>query len=377
MRIIMHMKPFGLLVLPLLLLAAGCQDNKTASKPAAAPKVIVAEATTETVPLYLELTGRTSAPNTVDILARVDGHIESRSFTEGTDVAKGDTLFVIDQRPYQSEVDRYQAESSKYSATLDFAQKEVKRYTVLARDGTVPPEQLDEKTATANEAQGDLDSTNAQVDSAQINLGFTTVTAPIDGRVGRVYKDVGNLVTAGDTLLVELVQMEPLYVYISPSERQYLELESYQAKQANLPVTIELIDGSQHPHTGKLDFSDPGVDPSTGTIAIRAAFPNPQKTLRPGQYALVRIELTEETGQITVPAEAVSQDQAGFFVFVVDSNNKATTRRVTTGRLYQGRRIVEKGLKAGETVIVQGLQKVRNGMTVQAEKSDPAKEAGS
>ena len=352
----------------LLLAVAGCQEQKSETPTAAALKVVVADAMTETVPLFLELTGRTEAPNTVSIRSRVDGHVESRPFTEGADISKGDTLFVIDQRPYESELKRLVGERDSNQASLELAQKEVARASVLAQDGTISEETLDEKTAGEAQAQGELNSSQGAVETAQVNLDYTTIAAPIDGRIGRVYEDIGNVVSANDTVLVELVQMDPLYVYISPSERQFLELEKYQAASPDLKVAISLIDGSTHPHSGALDFSSPGVDPTTGTIAIRSVFPNPDGTLRPGQYAQVRIQLTEQQNQVTVPAEAIGQDQAGFFVFVVGTDNKAEQRRITVGRSYQGRRIVASGLKAGEAVIVQGLQRVRSGMTVEVEK---------
>ncbi len=357
-------------MLPLsgLLLAAGCQEKKSETPTTAAPKVVVAEAKTETVPLFLELTGRTESPNTVSIRSRVDGHVMTRGFTEGDDVGKGDKLFVIDQRPYTSELARLEGERDSNRASLEFAKKEVERFSVLAKDGTVSPETLDEKTTSAAEALGDLNSSKGAVETAQVNLDYTTVTAPIGGRIGRVYQDVGNVISANDTVLVDLVQMDPLYVYISPSERQFLELEKYQAANPDLKVAISLIDGSTHPHSGSLDFSDPGVDPATGTIAVRAVFPNPDGRLRPGQYAQVQIELTEQQGQVTVPAEAVGQDQAGLFVFVVGKDDKAEMRRVTVGRIHDGQRIVSSGVKAGEAVIVQGQQRVRTGMTVRVEK---------
>ncbi len=351
-----------------LLLISACQEQKAEAPKAAPPKVVVAEAKTETVPVYLELTGRTESPNSVSVRSRVDGHVMTRSFTEGDDVGKGDALFVIDQRPFTSELARLKGERDSNQASLEFAKKEVERFSVLAKDGTVSPEQLDEKTANAAEALGSLNSSKGAVQTAQVNLDYTGVTAPIAGRVGRVYQDVGNVVSANDTVLVDVVQMDPLYIYISPSERQFLELEKYQAAGPELKVAITLIDGSTHPHTGSLDFSGPGVDPSTGTIAVRAVFPNPDATLRPGQYARVRIELTEQKGQVTVPAEAVGQDQAGFFVFVVGKDNKAEMRRVTVGRLNEGQRVIASGLKAGETVVVQGQQRVRAGMAVQIDK---------
>ena len=294
-----------------LLIVAGCQEKKSETLTATASKVVVAEATMETVPLFLELTGRTEAPNTVSIRSRVYGHVENRSFAEGADVGRGDTLFVIDQRPYTSELARLKDERDINQANLEFVKKEVERLSVLAKDGTVSPETLDERTTSATQALGDLNSSKGAVEAARVNLDYTTVSAPIDGRIDRVYQDIGNVVSANDTVLVELVQMDPLYVYVSLSELQFVELEKYQAENPDLKVSIDLIDGSTHPHSGSLDFFNPQIDPATGMIAVRAVFPNPDKTLRRGQYAQARIELTREQGQVTVPAEALGQDQAG------------------------------------------------------------------
>ncbi|MEM7120144.1 MAG: efflux RND transporter periplasmic adaptor subunit [Pseudomonadota bacterium] len=365
--------PRRLSILPLLLvLAAGCDDQESEAKTAEPPKVIVTEAILETVPLYLELTGRTEASITVEIQALVDGHIETRNFVEGSDVARGDTLFVIDQRPYELELEQLLGQQAKDSGSLAFANKQLQRMTELAQDGTVAPERVDQATATAQEAQGTYDSSAAAVANAQLNLAFTTVQAPIDGRVGRILQDVGNVVTGGETVLAELVQMDPMYIYLSLSEAQYLSFREHRDIYDDLPVTIELLDGTKHPHMALLDFVDPGFNPLTGTIAFRAAFPNPDDTMRPGQYAVVRIELAEQPDQVTVPAEAVGQDQAGFYVFVVDEEDKAQMRRVKIGRLYEGRRIIEEGLEAGETVIVKGLQKVRSGTTVRIERDQPS-----
>lgn len=350
------------------MVSTGCKEEKSSAPTIAKPKVVLAKATTETVPLFLELTGRTEAPNTVAIRSRVDGHVESRLFTEGTDIGKGDTLFVIDQRPYKSELSRLEGEHEKNLKNFEFETRESERISILASDGAVAEEKLDKAETNVAVAKGTLDSSNGAVETAQVNLDYTTVTAPIDGRIGRVYQDVGNVVSANDTVLVELAQMDPLYVYINPSEAQFLELEGYQATNPNLKVAISLIDGSTHTHNGSLDFSNPSVDPTTGTVAVRAVFPNPERTLRPGQYARVQIQLAEQKGTVTVPAEGIGQDQAGFFVFVVGKDEKADLRRVTVGRIHKGRRIVNTGLKDGEAVIIKGQQRVRSGITVRIAK---------
>jgi membrane fusion protein, multidrug efflux system len=356
------------LSISLMLLVAACKEEKSSAPTTAEPKVVLATATVETIPLFLELTGRTEAPNTVSIRSRVDGHVESRQFTEGADIGKGDILFVIDQRPYKSELSRLEGEHEKNLISFEFDTRESKRISILATDGAIAKEKLDQAETNAAVAKGTLDSSLGAVEAAQVTLDYATVTAPIDGRIGRVYQDIGNVVSANDTVLVELAQMDPLYVYISPSEAQFLELESYLATNPNLKVAISLIDGSTHAHSGSLDFSNPSVDPTTGTVAVRAVFPNPELTLRPGQYARVQIKLTEQQGNVTVPAEGIGQDQAGFYVFVVGKDNKAELRRVTVGRIYKGRRIVMTGLKDGEAVIVKGQQRVRSGITVRIAK---------
>lgn len=353
-----------------ILILAGCEEEG-ADKPAQAPpppSVVLAKANTETVPLFLTLTGRTETPNTVFIRSRVDGHIESRFFTEGADVEAGDNLFMIDQRPFKTALAQLTGDRDGSQASVAFAAREMDRVATLVQDGNAPEERLDEKETLLAEARGDLDSDQGALDTAQINLDYTNITAPIDGRIGRVLSDVGNIVTANNTALVELVQMDPLYVYISPSEAQFFELEKYRAADPDLKVTITLIDGSTHPHEGKLDFSNPEVDPRTGTIAVRAVFPNPDSTLRPGQYATVKVTLADQADLITVPSEAISQDQAGYYVYVVDQNNKAELRRVDLGRNYEGRRVVKSGLKEGDSVVLQGQQRVRSGATVTVKK---------
>ncbi|MEM1362208.1 MAG: efflux RND transporter periplasmic adaptor subunit [Pseudomonadota bacterium] len=350
-----------------ILLLAGCEEESsdTAAKAPPPPNVVLAKANTETVPVFLELTGRTTAPNTVSIRSRVDGHIESRAFTEGADVKSGDTLFMIDQRPFKTALAQLTGDRDRSQASVAFAAREMDRVQTLVQDGNAPQERLDEKQTTLAEARGDLDSNQGAMDAAQVNLDYTTIKAPVDGRIGRVQRDIGNVVTANESVLVELVQMHPLYVYITPSEAQFLDLEKYRAANPDLKVSITLIDGSTHPHDGELDFSNPEVDPRTGTIAVRAVFPNPDSTLRPGQYAKVKVTLTEQADQITVPAEAINQDQAGFYVYLVDQNNKADLRRVDLGRAYEGRRVVSSGLKEGDTVVVKGQQRVRSGVTVE------------
>ena len=323
----------------------------------------MAPATQETVPLLHHYVGTTAAVKSVDLRAKVEGYLEQRPFTEGSDVAQGDVLFVIDQRPFQAELDRSQAEANQNKADLEFAEKEVKRYEPLVPQGAASKEQLDSVQSQAKAAQAALKASEAAIRNAQLALGYTTITAPIDGRIGRTLVNVGNLVTPGETLLANLVQLDPIYVYFSPSETDFLTLESYR-KRGKLGLSIDLADGSRYGQSGNIDFVDNTVDPTTGTIKLRAVFANPDKALRPGQYVELQVKLTERSNTVVVPAPAVAQDQAGFHVFVVSKDGKAEQRPVTIGDLYEGKRVIDKGLKAGEQVIVKGLQKVRDGAPV-------------
>ncbi|MEM7171541.1 MAG: efflux RND transporter periplasmic adaptor subunit [Pseudomonadota bacterium] len=365
-----------------LFLLAACDDKAASSAAASRPpaKVVVAEATTGSVPLFLEVIGTTSAVNQVEVRARVDGVIQQRLFTEGDDVKQGDALYVIDQRPFQAALDQSKAELTQNQANLDFANKEVKRYEPLAARSDVSQERLQEVQSTAQQAAAATAASQAKVKGDQLNLEYTTVIAPLDGRVGRAVYDVGNLITAQETLLTNMVQMDPIYVYFSPSETDYLNLEKYRAKaetaQNTLPVTMTLADGNEHETAGKLDYVDPQVDFATGTIPLRAVFDNPDFALRPGQYAKVKVELEVQQDLVLVPAEAIGRTQAGPFVLVVDKDNKVEQRDVTIGRLYQGHQIIEKGVKPGEKVITKGLQKARPGSTVSPQVAEATKSSG-
>ena len=360
------------LLLAFAALTACKHEAEKAQKPAPPPSVSVAEATAAAVPLVRQFIGNTAAVKMVKIRAKVEGYLDQRSFTEGTEVKSGDVLFVIDQRPFQAALDEANANLEQNKAALKFAQEQVTRYKKLAAENAASVQRYESAQSEELEAAGAVKSNEASVRTAQLNLDYATITAPFDGRIGDALVHVGDLVSAEDTLLTTLVQLDPIYVYFSPSDADYQEIQAYQAKG---PLKVEMILAGDrvYPQDGKIDFVANQVDVATGTIKMRAVFANPDKSLRPGQYVQVRITLGENADSVLVPASAVSEDEAGHFVFVVDKDDKAARRDVKLGPAYKDQYVVAEGLKAGERVVTEGVQKVRGGEAVAVASSGDSK----
>ena len=344
-----------------------CGDEKSqAEKAPKPPSVIVAEATSQTVPVRREFVGNTAAVKRVEIRAKVQGYLEERPFTEGADVKKGDILFVIDQRPFQAALEKNKADLEQNQAVLKFAKEQVKRYKSLSEQNAASVQKYESVQSQELEATSAVKASEAAVKNAQLDLDYTTITAPMDGRIGQTLVNIGNLVSEEDTLLTTLVQLDPIYAYFSPSEAEYQEIQSFQA-EGTLKFTMILAGGKAYPHQGKLDFVDNHVDVQTGTIKMRAVFPNAEKTERPGQYIKVQIGLGENSDAILVPAPAIGEDEAGHYLFVGGKDNKVERRSVKLGAAFQDQYVIEDGVKAGENVIVKGLQKVHGNQVVNAE----------
>ena len=358
--------PLFALVLVLGLLSA-CEDQ-SAKSPAAppAPGVVVGEVTKESVPLVRQFVGVTQAVKTVDVRSKVEGYLEERKFTEGADVKTGDVLFVIDQRPFKAEVEQNEADVAKNKANLAFAKKQVERYRPLVEKQDVSKQTFEGIQTQEKAALAALNQSEAALKNAQLDLGYTTIIAPIDGRIGETLVNIGNLIKVNDTLMATLVQLDPIYVYFSPSETQFLEIQDYREK-GPLEYTIVLADKSTYDQKGKLDFVNNQVDQATGTLRLRAVFPNPEKALLPGQYAEVQVQLANNADTLVVPAPAVGENEGGYYVFVVGQDDKVEQRQVKLGAEYKTGRVVESGLKAGERVVVEGIQKVHDGQTVKVE----------
>ncbi len=363
----------------LVCLFAAC-ERKTEAPPPPPPTVIVAQPVEKQVTDYLEFTGQTDALEFVKIRARLEGWLDSIKFTPGARVEKDQLLFVIDPRPYQAEVDQKKALLMGKKADLNLAQTNLKRARQLLDTASISQLQFDETKAKELVAEAQVGIAKADLEKAQLNLAYTQVKSPINGRVSRNYVDQGNLVGATEkTLLTEVVNDEKVYVYFDVSEREYLRLRRlYPDKRQDpeaagevIPVFLQLADEKDFPHKGRLDFSEPRVDPSTGTLQGRAIFSNDSGLLLGGLFGRVRIPYRKDKA-LLVPEEAVGITQGGRYVLVVNKENVVEQRMVETGRLEGRMQAIREGLKKGDRIIVKGLQRARPGTKVQPETSSEA-----
>jgi membrane fusion protein, multidrug efflux system len=313
--------------------------------------------------------GRITAIEKVDIVARVPGFIEERNFTEGQEVKQGDLLFRIEQATYKAAVDQARATLAKAKATEVNAKLQFERGKELVRNQNIPQATLDQRAADEAAAQAGVMEAQAALEQAEINLGYTEIRSPIDGRIGLAIFTKGNLVQPSSGRLATIVSLDPMYVIFQVSQRNLLDHYRRRAdadKNTHVTLRIKLPNGSVYPHAGLSNFLDVQVDPTTDTVAVRATVPNPEHLLIPGGVVGVTVERGAPKSALTIPQSAVLLDQAGRYVLVVDTAKKVEQRRVTTG-VEQGRNVVvTEGLKEGELVIVEGIQKVRPGQVVTA-----------
>lgn len=352
---------------------AAQEDAPGAGPPGAAPPAVtVAEVEAKQINEPSEFVGRVEAIEAVDLRARVSGFVQERLFEEGEDVKVGQLLFVIEPDEYEAQLASAQAQLAMTQANLQEAERELARNRTLFERGVVAQATLDTAIANAEAARAEMEAAEAAVRSAELDLDYTRITAPIAGRIGRALVSVGSLVGPDAGPLARIVQLEPIRVVFSLSEAVLvtlkLTLPGEGETEAELAQTfvpeIRLPNGVMYPHEGRISFIDNEVDPSTGTIAVRALFPNPQGILLPGQFVTVVVRQEEAQTLPVVPAPAVQVDREGRYVLVLDHENRVEQRRVVTGdRTGQGWAI-EQGLKEGERVIIQGMQKVQPGMAV-------------
>lgn len=356
-----------------ILFLSGCgKGDKDAAMPT--PEVTVSTVKKETVPIYLDYVGLTQSIESVTINARVEGFLVERAFVDGSDVSAGDLLFVIDPRPFEASLSAARAELAENRAALSYANEQVRRYEPLVEKDYITRDAYDEYITQAKEARAMVEAARANVVQAELDLSYCTMTAPFDGRIGRRLVDVGNLVGAGEaTELATLVKLDPIYVYFSVAERDTPQVLAQQNKKP-LSVSIVLADGSTHPESGTVDFIDNEIDITTGTVEMRAVIPNSAKTLLPGQYAKVQLLLKEQPDTIVVPQKAIGEQQGDTFVYVVGKDNKVEYREVTAGPSVEELRIIKKGLTEGEIVVIDGLQKIKPGITVKTETEAEVKE---
>ncbi len=353
-----------------LLSACGQGEEKQAAVQAPPPAVGVTAVVEKDVSSAFNFTGRVEAIDTVELRARVEGFLEKRLFTEGTEVKKGDLLFQIEQGPYQAQVDEIKANIAKAQAALDFAQIQEKRYADLVKRQAVPQQRLDEVNNQLAQSKADLMNQQAALEQANLNLSYTQVTAPISGKIGRSNYSVGNLVQPSSGTLATIVSQDPIYATFPVSARQLLEVQKTaterQAEGGRFDFRLRLPDGTMYAETGKVNFVGVQVDPSTDSVMVRATFPNPKRTLIDGMLVGIVVETAKPTPSLVIPQAAILVDQVGPYVLIVDDQGKVEQRRIELGQGGGTTTTVTKGLKAGEKVIVDGIQKVRPGMTVQA-----------
>jgi len=364
-------------LLPLFFLFFAACGDKTAYTPPPPPKVTVAQPLKRAVTDYLEFSGNTQAINTVQLRARVEGYLEKVFFQDGDRVNKGQLLFLIQQNTYQAKLQQAQAEILSQKARLLRAQTELTRYSKLLKDKAASQIDVDQWQYERDAAKAAVLNAEAQRDLAKLDLAYTRVTSPFDGRIDRTLKDPGNLVGAGEsTVLAEVNQINPIYVYFTINERDLLRLmggtrlSPDAASKKKMPLFFGLANEKGYPHQGRLDFAAISVTPTTGSLLLRGVSPNRDGMIMPGLFARVRVPVAENKAALLVPQQALGFDQQGPYVLVINEKNVVERRPVTTGVETDGFRVVEEGLKGEEWVVVEGVIKAIPGRPVSPEKKE-------
>jgi len=360
------------------MLSTGCHRSVARQQPPP-PSVTVAPVVVQEVVEWEEFTGRTEAVERVEVRPRVSGHIQEVRFESGQLVRKGDVLFVIDPRWHKAEFDRREAEYEQAKVRLGNAEREANRSAQLLESKAISTEEAETRVAKFQEAKAALLATEAARDAAKLDLDYTQIRAPIDGRVSRAVVTSGNYVggAAGvGTLLTTIVSVNPIHVYADVDENSLLRFNALAAANklasngnGKVPVELQLADEQGFPHHGYIESFDNKLDPNTGSILLRAEFANPDGRIVPGLFARIRVPLSERHPVLLVEERAIGTDQAQKFVMTVTATNTAEYRFVKLGPIIDGKRVVRTGLTAGDQVVVNGLQRVRPGMPVSPEQA--------
>ncbi len=351
----------------------GCDsaNSKTQEAPAAGGPPISASAVVEKqIVETQEFSGRLEAVERVEIRSRVGGFITAVNFKPGSEVKKGDVLFVIDARPFQAELSRAEAAASSARAKADLAKLELVRAEKLLAEKAIPQRELDEKASGLKELDANARAAQASYEAARLNLSYTQVHAPINGRVSKAEITVGNLID-GAAILTSVVSTDRIFASFDGDEDTYLRVGAQSHKGTPVTVRVGLANETGFPHEGKLEFVDNQLDPKTGSVRMRATFANVDNVLVPGLFARVQLDAgnggKEQTKALLINDRAIGTDQNRKFVFVVGADSKAEYRPVKLGPTVDGLRVVREGLKAGEKIVVNGLQRVRPGAPVTAQ----------
>jgi membrane fusion protein (multidrug efflux system) len=363
-------------------LTSACQ-GEPAKVAAAPPQVFVANVERRDVPIVIELVGQTKGAQDVEIRARVEGFVDDVAFQEGTLVKKGQLLYRIDPKPFEATLSNAKADLATWEARYTKTQNDVKRLEPLARKQAVSQQELDDAVATREAAQAQVEAQNATVNKASLDLGYTSVTSPINGLAGTTLVRAGALVGRGEsTLLTTVSQIDPILFTAGISEAEYLRLARRadelrrQRGGTSVPVELLLADGTVHPEKGRLDAIERAVDTTTGTLSLQFRFANPNGLIRPGQYGRARFVLETKKDAMLVPQRAVQELQNLYNVMVVGPDNTLAVKTVTVGPRVGSLWVIEKGLDAGDRVVVEGAQRLKPGTVVTAKESPPP-DAGS
>jgi len=362
-------KPKILLALVAAWSLAGCKQKQAPAPPP--PTVEVAAVTQADVPIYHDWIGTLDGLVNATIRAQVSGYLIAQDYKEGDPINKGDLLFEIDPRPFQAVLDQAQGLLAQAKARFGKTELDVKRYAPLVKEKAISQEEYDDAVQADLEAKAAVLSAQAEVEQAQLNLGFTRITSPIDGIASIARGQIGDLVGPGTGELTTVSTINPIKAYYNVTEQAYLNFarlflneDERTTRLKQLEIQLILADGITYPFLGHIYAPDRQIGPTTGALRLEAQFPNPDGTLRPGQFVRVRVKFDTRHGALLIPQRAVSELQGAYQVDVVDSDNKVHVQPVTLGERYGGLWIIDKGLQAGDHVIVEGLQKVRDGATV-------------
>lgn len=356
---------------------SACEQNSFVAPPP--PKVEVAPPVQRAITRYLDATGNTAPIKTVDLVARVQGFLQSINYQDGSPVKEGTTLFTIEPETYKLKLEQAQAAEVGAQATLKQAEADFKRQADLVQRQAVSQATLDTSTSTRDNAQASLQQAQVNTKIAAVNYGYTNVAAPFDGIVSNHLVSIGELVgVASPTQLATIVQLDPIYVNFNVNEQDVQRVRDEARRRGmttaeirQLPIEVGLQTETGYPHKGKLDYLSPTVSQSTGTLAVRGLVPNPDRVLLPGFYVRVRVPIDKQDNALLVPDVAIGSDQGGRYVLVVNADNVVEQRKVTTGPLDEGLRVIESGLKADDRVVTAGLLRA-----IPGQKVDPQMQKG-
>jgi len=372
----------GLLAAFALFAVAGCgSSDAPGAKPnqPPSPKVKIAQPLSQEVSEWDEYTGRIEAVNSVDVRARVNGYLQKVNFKAGDKVHKGDLLFLIDPEPFIAQLNYAEAELERAKSRHELAKNDLARAERLFRAKAISEEEHDARSKGLRESVAAVQSAQANVYTAKLNLEFTKVRAPIDGRIGRELITAGNLVSdggAGATLLTFIVSTDPVYVYVDADERSALKYRRQMQKTAGerIPAELAIADEVNFPHQGHLDYISPREDTATGTLTLRGVFANPDELLSPGFFARMRVHGSAPYPAILLPDRAIGTDQAQRFIWVVNQDNQVEYRKVELGAHIGQLRVIAQGLKPDDWAVIEGIQKLKPGMKVTPERASLAEQ---